>query len=52
MTESHSTASALPRWRCYVHGLIAAEISRMTRYYDRLVQGCSPRRMPRALARR
>ncbi len=30
--------SAVPRWRLYVNGLIASEVSRLTRYFDRVVQ--------------
>jgi hypothetical protein len=31
-------ATAVPRWKQYFHRLIAAEISSLTRYYDRVVQ--------------
>jgi hypothetical protein len=33
-----AASSRLPRWKRYLHQLIAAEISSFTRYYDRVVQ--------------
>jgi glycosyltransferase involved in cell wall biosynthesis len=31
-------ASAAPRWKRYVNGFLAGELSTLTRYYDRLIQ--------------